>query len=198
MRGYASLIQKSMSLITPNSPAYYLTSVTKNRLPAFRLDKLKSVACNALAEARISGGFLIFAYVIMPDHLHLISDGEEKPAKVLQFVNGIVSRRVINFLKEHGHDSSLKKLQHEEYRRGHKYSLWDHHPNVRLLTSENMLMERVHYTHQNPVRAGLLKKAEDYLYSSVRIWNGIPLQDEPLTVDLGKLRLRPGNKKLEA
>ena len=109
MRGYASPIQKDMSLITPNSPAYYLTSVTKDRLPAFRLDTLKSVVCNALAEARTSGGFLIFAYVIMPDHLHLISDSENKPAKVLQFINGVVSRRVIDFLKQHGHNSSLKK-----------------------------------------------------------------------------------------
>lgn len=69
---------------------------------------LKSVACEALAEARISGKFMIFAYVIMPDHLHLISDGENKAAKVLQFVNGIISRRVIDFLKEHGHESLLR------------------------------------------------------------------------------------------
>jgi putative transposase len=196
MRGFASLIEKRMNLISPNSPAYYLTSVTKDRLPAFRLDKLKSVACDALTEARTSGGFLIFAYVIMPDHFHLISDSEKKPAKVLQFVNGIVSRRVIDFLKQHGHGSSLKKLQHQEYRRGHKYSLWDHHPNVRLLTSENMLMERVQYTHQNPVSAGLVNRAEDYFYSSVRIWNRMPLEDEPLTVDLGKLRLRTGHRKV--
>ena len=133
---------------------------------------------------------MIFAYVIMPDHFHLITDGENKAAKVLQFANGIISRRVIDFLKAHGHKSSLKKLEHQEYRRGHKYSLWDHHPNIRLLTSENMFMERVHYTHQNPVRAGLVGRAEDYRFSSVRIWNGRPLEDEPLTIDLEKLRWR--------
>src|SRR5687767_1099875 len=198
MRGFASAVQVSMNLITPNSPAYYLTSVTKDRLPVFRLDKLKSVACDALAEARTSGGFLIFAYVIMPDHLHLISDGEKKPAKVLQFVNGVVSRRVIDFLKQLGHEASLKKLQHQEYRRGHKYSLWDHHPNVRLLTSENMFMQRVHYTHQNPVRAGLVNRPEDYLHSSVRMWNAKPREDEPLTVDLEQFRWKMGNRRLEA
>lgn len=184
-----------MNIISPNSPAYYLTSVAKDRLQVFRLDGLKSVACRALDEARTSGGFLILAYIIMPDHLHLISDGEKKSAKVLQFINGIVSRRVINFLKEHGNESSLRKLQHEEYRRGHRYSLWDHHPNVRLLTSENMFMQRVHYTHHNPVRAGLVKRAEDYKYSSIRIWNGTPLEDEPLTVDLDKLRWSSGKRR---
>jgi len=182
--------ERSMNLISPNSPAYYLTSVTKDRLPVFRLDFLKTVTCNALAEARTSGKFLIFAYVIMPDHLHLISDGENKAAKVLQFVNGLISRRVIDFLRAHGHESSLKKLEHQEYRRGHKYSLWGHHPNIRLLTSENMLMERVHYTHQNSVRAGLVERAEDYRFSSVRIWNRAPLEEEPLLVDTDKLHWR--------
>lgn len=179
-----------MFLISPDSPAYYLTSVTKDRLPVFRQDRLKSVACKALDEARTSGGFLIFAYVIMPDHLHVVTDGVKDAKEILRFINGIIARRVINFLKQQGHLASLKKLRHEEYGRRHRYSLWDHHPNIRLLTNEAMFMQRVRYTHQNPVRAGLVEKAEDYKYSSVRIWNRKPLADEPLLVDIGEIRWR--------
>jgi hypothetical protein len=68
--------------------------------------------------------------------------------------------------------------------------LWDHHPNVRLLTSEGMFMQRVHYTHQNPVRLGLVDRAEDYLYSSARIWNKNPLEDEPLNIDIREIKWR--------
>src|SRR5438034_11714319 len=114
-----------MDYISPNAPAYYLTSVTKDRLSVFRLDALKSVVCGALNEARVSGKFLILAYVIMPDHLHVITDSEKKAAVVLRFMNGIISRRVIDSLKQAGHSSSLEKLRHESYRRGHEYSLWD-------------------------------------------------------------------------
>jgi hypothetical protein len=46
-----------MTFISINSPAYYLTSVAKNRLPVFRLDSLKTVTCAALNEARTSGVF---------------------------------------------------------------------------------------------------------------------------------------------
>jgi len=181
-----------MNVISPNSPAYYLTSVAKDRLPVFRRDSLKSVACAAMNEARLSGQFLILAYVIMPDHLHLITDGEKKPAVVLRFINGLLSRRVIDFLKSEGHYASLEKLRHASYRRGHEYSLWDHHPNVRLLTSESMFMQRVHYTHQNPVRLGLVERAEEYRYSSARLWSRTPLEGEPLVVDLGNIRWRRG------
>jgi putative transposase len=179
-----------MHFISANWPAYYLTSVTKDRLPVFRLDSLKSIACAALNEARISGGFLILAYVIMPDHFHVITDSEKKPSVIQSFINGIVSRRVIDFLRQNGHHTSLGKSRHEEYRRGHRYSLWDHHPNVRLLTSESMFMQRVHYTHQNPVKLGLVELEIDYRFSSARMWNKHSLHDEPLLVDLDKIRWR--------
>jgi REP element-mobilizing transposase RayT len=179
-----------VNYISPDNPAFYLTSVTKDRLPVFRLDKLKSIACAALDEARGSGGFLILAYVIMPDHLHVISDSERKASVVLRFINGIISRRVIDFLKSEEHQSSLEKLRRESNRGGHSYSVWDHHPNKRLLTSESMFMQRVHYTHQNPVRLGLVERAENYHYSSVRLWNRCPLDNEPLMVDIGKMKWR--------
>ena len=126
----------------------------------------------------------------MPDHLHLITDGEKKASVVLRFINGIISRRLIDYLKREGHQNSLKKLRRESSTRGHEYSLWDHHPNVRLLTSEGMFMQRVHYTHQNPVRLGLVERAEDYYYSSARIWNRCPYEDEPLMVDIDKIKWR--------
>ena len=126
----------------------------------------------------------------MPDHLHIITDSEKKAWVILRFINGIISRRVIDFLKQGNHSRSLQKLRRAEDRRGHRYSLWDHHANVRVLTSEEMLMQRVNYTHQNPVRAGLAKEPNEYRYSSVRIWNGQPLENEPLFVAIDKIRWR--------
>ena len=173
-----------------DSPAYYLTSVTKDRLPVFRRDEMQAIACAALSEARNSGKFLIFAYVIMPDHVHVVTDSEKKSRVVLRFINGIISRRVIDFLKAGQHAISLQKLRRPTDRRKHEYSLWDHHSNVRVLTNEEMFIERVNYTHQNPVRAGLVQNAEEYRYSSARIWNGKALEDEPLMIDFDKIRWR--------
>ena len=127
---------------SPDTPAYYLTTVTKDRLPIPRND-LKAVACNALNAVRKSCGFLIFAYVIMPDHLHVITDSEKKSRVLLRFINEIIGRRIIDFLKQGNYAASLQKLRRREDRRGHKYSLGDHHANARLLTSEEMLRQRV-------------------------------------------------------
>ena len=121
-----------MFRISKDSPVYYLTSVAHDRLPVFKTAKLKTIACNALNEARTSASLLIFAYVVMPDHLHALIGSQRKPSEVLRYVNGISGHRVINYLKEKGFYSSLQKLQRESGSRQHKYSLWDHHPNLRI------------------------------------------------------------------
>ncbi len=53
-------------------------------------------------------------------------------------------------------------------------------------------MQKVNYIHQNPVTDGLAEKAEDYLYSSARIWKGCPLENEPLEMDVHEIRWRRG------
>ena len=181
-----------MHTISRDTPALYITAVAKDRLPVFRTERIKIVTCKALDEARKSGGFSIYAYVVMPDHIHAITDRILKPSKVLWYINGIISRRVIDHLKDHGHNSSLQKLRHETKERGYRYSLWDHHSNVFSITSEDMFMQKVNYIHQNPVRAGLVEKAEDYRWSSVRCWNRCALEDEPLEVDIDRIAWRRG------
>jgi len=123
----------------------------------------------------------------MPDHLHVITDSTLQPSKTLQFINGITSRRIIDYLKEHKYESSLAKLRHETRQRSYTHSLWDHHPNVRLLWSEKMLMERVNYTHQNPARAGIVNYPAEYRWSSVRCWNREVLEDEPLLMNIDRI-----------
>src|SRR5215831_11291350 len=176
-----------MFRISPDNPAYYVTSVAKDRLPIFRTDRIKTITCNAIDEARRSGGFLVLAYVVMPDHMHLVTSSALGVSETLRYINGISGHRIISHLKEAGQESSLRKLLREGDARGHKYSLWDHHPNARQLTNEASLMQRVNYTHLNPVRLGLVERPEDYRWSRAKQWRGCPVEDEPLIVDIRRL-----------
>ena len=181
-----------MFRISKDTPALYFTSVTHHRLPVFRTRALKDIVCCALNEARKSGGFLIFAYAVMPDHLDGIAGGHLKQSQIMRFINGIGSRRVIDYLKQNGYRTSLVKLRQQEKARRYHYSLWNHHPNTMFLTSEAVFMQRVNYIHNNPVRAGLVERAENYRWSSVRWWRRIPADDEPLRVDIDQIAWKIG------
>jgi REP element-mobilizing transposase RayT len=45
---------------------------------------MKAVLCRALDEARKSAGFLLFAYVIMIDHMHLLTSRPTTTSDVLR------------------------------------------------------------------------------------------------------------------
>jgi REP element-mobilizing transposase RayT len=180
--------------ISRDTPALYITVVAKDRLPAFRSDNIKRVICEALHQARKSGGFLIFAYVIMLDHLHLLTNQPKTSAEVLRYLKGITARRTIDYLRQNNFQSSLARLQHESWKRDHKYSLWQQEKNVFSIYSEAMFMQKVNYIHLNPVRAGLVERAIDYRWSSARIWQRQEAEDEPLRMDVDRIRWRtPGH-----
>ena len=181
-------------LISQDSPSLYITIVTKDRLPVFKTEWMKQLLCSAIDEARRSAGFLLFAYVIMIDHLHLLTNRPSTTSDLLRVLKGLSARRVIDYLKENNFTSSLGKLQHPEWARKHKYSLWQVEKNVLPVFSEGMFMQKVNYIHLNPVRAGLVEKASDYQWSSFRLWHGCQIENEPLLVDRNLIHWRRSDR----
>ena len=48
-------------------------------------------------------------------------------------------------------------------------------------------MQKMHYSHNNPVRAGLFERAEHYRWSSVRCWNK-NRKAEPLLMNISDIK----------
>ena len=84
---------------------------------------MKEVLCRAIDEARKSAGFLLFAYVIMMDHMHLLTSRPSTTSDVLRVLKGLTARRVIDYLKAGSYFDSLAKLKHQEQDRNYRYSL---------------------------------------------------------------------------
>src|SRR5690606_29525958 len=161
----------TMFRISRDNPAYLLTSVAHRRLPIFQSPAIAAEVCAAFDRARATGNFLIFAYVIMPDHTHVITDPSRKMSDILRYLNGVSARFVLKYLNVSGYEPSLAKLRVQERDRGHKHSVYEHHPNGFRITGEESLWQKVNYLHLNPVRAGLVEHPDDYRYSSSRLWH---------------------------
>lgn len=48
------------------------------------------------------------------------------------------------------------------------YQIWRHDNKPIELWSTHVIKQKIDYVHQNPVEAGLVYKAEDYIYIAVR------------------------------
>jgi REP element-mobilizing transposase RayT len=109
-------------------------------------------------EVRKTDAAKIFAFVIMPDHLHLILKPEkESLSKIMQKIKG-KSSRLIN------------------QRENTNGVLWQKEYHERAIRDEEDLNEKYQYVIYNPVKQGLAETPEAYPYSSAALREMV---DEP-------------------
>jgi len=62
---------------------------------------------------------------------------------------------------------------HGKFKAGQTYQVWTHENHAVELYSPNVIAQQINYIHENPVRAGIVAKPEDYLYSSAGNYAGL-------------------------
>ena len=128
----------------------------------------------------------LIAYVLMPNHVHLITalpEGESISDLMRDFKK-YTSTRIRQQLERDGQDSFLRILRHNTQGRTKQvFKLWKDRFDDLVIESETTLRVKVEYMHNNPVRAGLVSNPEDWRYSSARNY----LRDDhsvlPVTTD---------------
>ena len=126
---------------------HFVTFSCYRRQPFLETATAKDNAERILEEVRTRQRLCIAAYVVMPEHVHLLTDEPRKDtlAIFLQIFKQLTSRE----LKASG----VKQFWQRRY-----YDL-----NV---TSEQKRIEKIRYIHRNPVSRGLVVHPEDYRWSS--------------------------------
>jgi putative transposase len=147
-----------------------LTFSCRARLALFNLDQHKDGFALDLARARERLGFQLHAWVIMPEHVHLIVTPrlpEVTVPRILRAVKGPIAQRAARAWKAdpppdqrlRDRDGSIRFWQ-----RGGGYD--------RNIRWHDDLREKIAYLHANPVRRGLVSSPTDWLWSSARWWAG--------------------------
>jgi len=129
--------------------SYFVTVRTLDCRPVFHEDKSASTLVEVIEETRRRMGFKKYAYVVLPDHYHLLLGAGPASAAVADVILSI-NRTVEHFLAAPGDERPL----------------WDPEPEVLVLYSAGARMEKLNYIHRKPVLCGVAKRAEDYAYSS--------------------------------
>ena len=148
----------------------FVTFSCEQRLPLFLNPAIRAVFEAALHAAHIRFRFELFAWVVMPEHVHLLLRPPKgiKLDRILTFIKTSVMRRVLPRWKELK-APILKRLvrpdgTHRFWQKGGGFD--------RNVRDEYAFTKEVRYTHRNPVERGLVSNAEDWRSSSVRWWMG--------------------------
>ncbi|TWT63324.1 REP-associated tyrosine transposase [Rubinisphaera italica] len=152
--------------------AHFLTFSCFQRKPFLNRDRSRIWMLESLQVAQERDLFDLWAYVIMPEHVHLVLCPRRDIviSKILKTIKQSVSRKAIIWTQSHAPEFLRKmedrqpdgKISHRFWQRGGGYD--------RNLRSVRDIHEKIHYVHNNPVRRNLCSRPEDWDWSSFNIW----------------------------
>ena len=160
--------------------AYFLTLTVVGWIDIFTRNRYNEIIINSLKYCQFNKGLDIFAYVIMPSHLHLVARNlEEKLNMVIRDFKRHTANQIIRTVESETGESRKDWLlhlfkYHAKYKKQNtKYQFWQktNHP-IELKTSA-VIDQKIEYIHNNPVKAGLVLKPECWQYSSANQLNNI-------------------------
>jgi putative transposase len=128
--------------------SHFVTFCCYHRRSLFSADASGRVFESALERVRRTFGLRIYAYVVMPEHVHLLLSEPERQtlADALKSLKQGVSRRLIG------------NAEHFWQKRYYDFNIRDY----------PQFTQKLRYIHMNPVRAGLRERPEDWEWSSFR------------------------------
>ena len=163
--------------------AHCLTFSCLGRRPLLADPHLAAMFCQVLGEARKKEPFSLWAYVIMPEHIHIVLQphGGSTISRILRFIKRPMTDRAILWARQH--DATLLdqlRCDHDDGRVSHHVWLpgggYD-----RNLRSPREVHEKIDYVHGNPLRRRLVSRPEDWPWSSYRAWQ--MGTNEPISID---------------
>ena len=163
--------------------AHCLTFSCFARQPFFHVERICEGFLESLVAARRKHAFDLWAYVIMPEHVHVVLWPHEG-AKISAILKGIklsLARKVlISAQRDNPELLALMACHRPNGDVSHRFWLpgggYD-----RNLRSDRDVHEKIRYIHANPVRRGLVARPEEWPWSSAKAYcDGV---DEPIPID---------------
>ena len=160
---------------------YHVIARGNNREYIFNRDIDKGYFLKLLNESRQNMRFKLMGYVLMDNHYHLlVQTGDVKLQKIMHQINNKYSKYFNAIYERCGH----------VFQGRYKAS---------VIRNELYLLKVLAYIHQNPVKAGMVKKVEDYKWSSDKFYRrkSDGFIETKMIIEMIEEGYRKSNKKYE-
>jgi putative transposase len=158
--------------------AHELTFSCFHNRPFLKSERTCNYLVDAIIAAKVKHAFDVWAYVFMPEHVHLLICPRRETysiAEILCAIKQPVSRRALIYLRGN-RPEGLKWLATAQQQS--PYHFWQVGGGYdRNMSSVPTINKAVQYIHENPVRRGLVRHPSEWLYSSDKDWEtGVSLR----------------------
>lgn len=150
---------------------YFVTMGTVKRTHVFGRAVVRRILVDCLNTGRILGQYNLYAFVIMPNHVHLILRclNEYTPSDIVREYKKATSNLIVRQYDAEGNQRVLEYLASCVGRQQKQvYAVWREEYQAKNVFSPDFLRQKLEYVHNNPVQPhwALADRPQDYVWSS--------------------------------
>jgi REP element-mobilizing transposase RayT len=154
---------------------YFMTCTVVGWLPVFTRPEAVEIAFECWRFLQQRRDFVLYGYVVLENHLHLIASAPEL-ANAMKSFKMFTARQLIELLEQHSAEVLLGQLRalKLEHKRKSDYQVWQEGSHPKQIQNEEMMRQKLEYLHNNPVKRGYVDDPLHWRYSSARNYAGQP------------------------
>lgn len=167
------MIEANGYSIQDQSKPHFITSTVVDWVDVFSQKAYKEIVLSSLDYCINNKGMILYGYVIMSNHIHLIIQSENaKLSDLIRDFKKFTSKSILDAIQNNESESRkdwmLKRFEFaaRSHSRNENHQFWQYGSHPEEIYTEKFFWSKLDYIHQNPVRAGIIEKPEHYLYSS--------------------------------
>ncbi len=150
----------------PTHP-HFITCTVLHWLPIFTRKESVQIIIDCIKFLQEKDNLKLYAYVILENHLHMVVSSNDLH-KSMQSFKQYTAKQILQMLKKQNAKTILDQLMFYK-KASHKdktYQVWEEGFQPKLIQSNEMMIQKIKYIHNNPVKRGFVDKAEHWRYSS--------------------------------
>jgi len=155
-----------------NEQFFFVTTTVVKFTPIFTYEPFCDILIENIKHYQKRYKYDILGYVIMPTHLHWIVKTEPKEGTISDIMRDIKKFTAWQIFDriERENKGELENIFKEEAKiiNDQVRKLWMQRFDDEVIRNEKMFWTKLKYIHNNPVKAGIVERPEEYKYSSTR------------------------------
>jgi putative transposase len=145
---------------------YFVTFTVHQWVDVFTRKIYIDIVLDSLKHCQENKGLEVYAWVIMSNHCHFILRSKSnKLSDVIRDFKKHTAKKIVKAIEDNIHESRKRWLLWLLKKEDHIW-FWEEGYHGEEITSKDFFDTKSNYIHLNPVRAGLVEKEEEYIYSS--------------------------------
>ncbi len=151
---------------------YFLTCTVIEWIDIFTKPEYFRVLTDSLTFCQKQKGLIVYAYVFMTNHIHFIAQSNQSPLHaIIRDFKRHTTKEIKKLLLTDNRHYINTLLSHSYARKhGSDFQIWQRENFAEHIQSEAMMLSKVEYIHQNPVKKNYVIQPENWFYSSARFY----------------------------